>query len=336
MDTQHVINYAREIKEFITIKGCKTNNLKNIDVSFPLNTLTTVTGVSGSGKSSLVIDTLYPALAKKYNPTAKYGSIENTEKITEVILVDQISVQGSIRSTLVTYTKIFDKIRAVFAKTKQAKTLGFTASRFSYNNKEGRCNQCEGKGIKKVAMHFLSDLEIVCEACGGSRYNEQTLSVKFKSLSIAEVLNLTVDEAIEFFEFYKPVYTVLKMLSEVGLGYIRLSQRLDTFSGGELQRLKLSRELSRNTKDGHTVYILDEPTTGLHFDDIRKLIITLHKLIDNNSTAILVEHHPDIMRSSDHIIDMGLEGGYDGGEIIIEGSIDYVKAQKKGYTYLSL
>ncbi len=328
-----VINRNREITEFVKINGCETNNLKNIDVVFPLNTLTVVTGVSGSGKSSLVIDTLYPALINKYSPTAKYKSVENIDSVSEVILVDQISVQGSIRSTLVTYTKIFDKIRMIFSKTKQAKILGFKASRFSYNNKEGRCNQCDGKGIKKVAMHFLSDLEIVCETCHGSRYNEQTLGIKFKGLNISEVLNLTVDEAISFFDFYKPIHNVLVMLSEVGLGYIRLSQRLDTFSGGEKQRLKLSRELSRNTKEGHTIYILDEPTTGLHFDDIRKLVITIHKLIDNNSTAILVEHHPDVMRSADHIIDMGLEGGYDGGSIIVEGNIDYIKNKKIGYTY---
>lgn len=328
-----VIETSRISEKSIKLFGCKTNNLKNIDVEFPLNVITTVTGVSGSGKSSLVVDTLYPAISKTKNRYAKYDKAEELHKIDDVILVDQISVQGSITSTLVTYTKIFDKIRQVFAKTVEAKKKGYNAPRFSYNNKEGRCGLCGGKGIKKVAMHFLSDLEIICEECGGSRYNEETLSVKFKGFTIADVLKQTVDEAIEFFDFHKNVSDTLRLLSEVGLGYIRLNQRLDTFSGGELQRLKLARELSRKKGEGHFVYILDEPTTGLHFDDVRKLIIALNKLVDNGHTVILVEHHPDIMRSSDHIIDMGLEGGNNGGNVISIGTPNEIKRNKIGYTW---
>ncbi len=322
-----------ENTEYIKIENVSTNNLKNVTVEFPLRKIVTVTGVSGSGKSSLVIDSLYPALANKKNIYAEYGNIIIPESITDAILVDQISIQGSIRSNLASYSKVFEKIRQNFAKTQTARLKGFTYNRFSFNNKEGRCNICEGKGIRKVAMHFLSDMEITCEACNGTRYNDETLLVRFKSLNIAEVLNLTVDEAIEFFDFDVSIKRVLTVMSEVGLSYIKLNQRLDTFSGGELQRLKLATELSKRGKGGHTVYIFDEPTTGLHFDDVNKLLIALNKLVDKGNSVIIIEHNPDVIKASDYIIDIGLEGGINGGEVIATGTLEEIIEQKKGYTW---
>ncbi len=320
--------------ESIKLKNVSTNNLKNINIEIPLEKIVVVTGVSGSGKSSLIIDTLYPALKKrKLNQYSIYEEAYIPKIISDTILVDQISIVGSIRSTLVSYSKIFDKIRNIFAKTQTARAKGFSAGRFSYNAKEGRCNICEGKGIRKIAMHFLSDMEIVCEACGGKRYNDETLSVRFKSLNIAEVLELTVDEALEFFEFDKSITKTLLIMSEVGLGYIKLSQRLDTFSGGELQRLKLSTELSKKQSDEHIVYILDEPTTGLHFDDVSKLLVALNKLVDKGHSVIIIEHNPDVIRAADYIIDLGLDGGINGGEIIAKGTVKEILEMKKGYTW---
>ena len=323
-----------ENSDSIKLKNVSTNNLKNIDIEIPLKKIVVVTGVSGSGKSSLIIDTLYPSLKKrKLNQYSKYESVYIPDIISDTILVDQISIVGSIRSTLASYSKVFDKIRNIFAKTQTARAKGFAAGRFSYNAKEGRCNICEGKGIRKIAMHFLSDMEIVCEVCGGKRYNDETLSVRFKSLNIAEVLELTVDEALEFFEFDKSITKTLSIMSEVGLGYIKLSQRLDTFSGGELQRLKLSTELSKKQSDEHIVYILDEPTTGLHFDDVNKLLIALNKLVDKGHSVIIIEHNPDVIRAADYIIDLGLDGGINGGEIIAKGTVKEILEMKKGYTW---
>ena len=324
----------KENTEMIKLKNVSTNNLKNIDIEIPLKKIVVVTGVSGSGKSSLIIDTLYPALKKrKLNQYSKYESAYIPDIISDTILVDQISIVGSIRSTLISYSKVFDKIRNIFAKTQIARAKGFSAGRFSYNGKEGRCNICEGKGIRKIAMHFLSDMEIICEACGGKRYNDETLSVRFKSLNIAEVLELTVDEALKFFDFDKSITKTLSVMSEVGLGYIKLSQRLDTFSGGELQRLKLSTELSKKQEGEHIVYILDEPTTGLHFDDVNKLLIALNKLVDKGHSVIIIEHNPDVIRASDYIIDLGLDGGLNGGEIIAKGTVEEILEMKKGYTW---
>ena len=324
----------KENTEMIKLKNVSTNNLKNIDIEIPLKKIVVVTGVSGSGKSSLIIDTLYPALKKrKLNQYSKYESAYIPDIISDAILVDQISIVGSIRSTLISYSKVFDKIRNIFAKTQIARAKGFSAGRFSYNGKEGRCNICEGKGIRKIAMHFLSDMEIICEACGGKRYNDETLSVRFKSLNIAEVLELTVDEALKFFDFDKSITKTLSVMSEVGLGYIKLSQRLDTFSGGELQRLKLSTELSKKQDGEHIVYILDEPTTGLHFDDVNKLLIALNKLVDKGHSVIIIEHNPDVIRAADYIIDLGLDGGLNGGEIIAKGTVEEILEMKKGYTW---
>ena len=324
----------KENTEMIKLKNVSTNNLKNIDIEIPLKKIVVVTGVSGSGKSSLIIDTLYPALKKrKLNQYSKYESAYIPDIISDTILVDQISIVGSIRSTLISYSKVFDKIRNIFAKTQIARAKGFSAGRFSYNGKEGRCNICEGKGIRKIAMHFLSDMEIICEACGGKRYNDETLSVRFKSLNIAEVLELTVDEALKFFDFDKSITKTLSVMSEVGLGYIKLSQRLDTFSGGELQRLKLSTELSKKQDGEHIVYILDEPTTGLHFDDVNKLLIALNKLVDKGHSVIIIEHNPDVIRAADYIIDLGLDGGLNGGEIIAKGTVEEILEMKKGYTW---
>lgn len=320
--------------EYIKIRGANNNNLKNIDVDFPLQKITVVTGVSGSGKSSLVIDTLYEALKnKKRRKPETIKNIEIPDSITDTILVDQISIQGSIYSNLASYSKIFDKIRQTFAKTSVAKQKGFTHSRFSFSNKEGRCNQCDGKGIRQIAMHFLSDMEITCEACGGKRYNDETLTVRFKGLNIAEVLELTVEEAIEFFDFDNTVKNTLTVMKDVGMPYIKLSQRLDTFSGGELQRLKLASELSKKYKGESIVYILDEPTTGLHFDDVNKLLIALDKLANKGHTIIIIEHNPDVIKFADHIIDIGLEGGAYGGEILASGTLEEVINAKKGYTY---
>ena len=324
----------KENTEMIKLKNVSTNNLKNIDIEIPLKKIVVVTGVSGSGKSSLIIDTLYPALKKrKLNQYSKYESAYIPDIISDTILVDQISIVGSIRSTLISYSKVFDKIRNIFAKTQIARAKGFSAGRFSYNGKEGRCNICEGKGIRKIAMHFLSDMEIICEACGGKRYNDETLSVRFKSLNIAEVLELTVDEALKFFDFDKSITKTLSVMSEVGLGYIKLSQRLDTFSGGELQRLKLSTELSKKQEGEHIVYILDEPTTGLHFDDVNKLLIALNKLVDKGHSVIIIEHNPDVIRAADYIIDLGLDGGLNGGEIIAKVTVEEILEMKKGYTW---
>ena len=324
----------KENTEMIKLKNVSTNNLKNIDIEIPLKKIVVVAGVSGSGKSSLIIDTLYPALKKrKLNQYSKYESAYIPDIISDTILVDQISIVGSIRSTLISYSKVFDKIRNIFAKTQIARAKGFSAGRFSYNGKEGRCNICEGKGIRKIPMHFLSDMEIICEACGGKRYNDETLSVRFKSLNIAEVLELTVDEALKFFDFDKSITKTLSVMSEVGLGYIKLSQRLDTFSGGELQRLKLSTELSKKQDGEHIVYILDEPTTGLHFDDVNKLLIALNKLVDKGHSVIIIEHNPDVIRAADYIIDLGLDGGLNGGEIIAKGTVEEILEMKKGYTW---
>ena len=324
----------KENTEMIKLKNVSTNNLKNIDIEIPLKKIVVVTGVSGSGKSSLIIDTLYPALKKrKLNQYSKYERAYIPDIISDTILVDQISIVGSIRSTLISYSKVFDKIRNIFAKTQIARAKGFSAGRFSYNGKEGRCNICEGKGIRKIPMHFLSDMEIICEACGGKRYNDETLSVRFKSLNIAEVLELTVDEALKFFDFDKSITKTLSVMSEVGLGYIKLSQRLDTFSGGELQRLKLSTELSKKQDGEHIVYILDEPTTGLHFDDVNKLLIALNKLVDKGHSVIIIEHNPDVIRAADYIIDLGLDGGLNGGEIIAKGTVEEILEMKKGYTW---
>ncbi len=323
-----------EETECIKLKNVSTNNLKNIDADIPLKKIVIVTGVSGSGKSSLIIDTLYPALKKRrLNQYSKFEDIDIPSIVSDAVLVDQISIVGSIRSTLVSYSKIFDKIRNIFAKTNAAKAKGFSAGRFSYNGKDGRCSICEGKGIRKISMHFLSDMEIVCEACGGKRYNDETLSVRFKSLNIAEVLELTVDEAAEFFDFDRSILKTLSIMSEVGLGYIKLSQRLDTFSGGELQRLKLASELSKKQDGEHIVYIFDEPTTGLHFDDVNKLLIALNKLAEKGHSVIIIEHNPDVIKAADYIIDLGLDGGINGGEIIAKGTPEEILQMKKGYTW---
>ena len=318
----------------IKITNVVTNNLKNVTAEFPLGKLVVVTGVSGSGKSSLVTDTLYAALTNKpKNSYLVYDEVFIPSYVSDAILIDQISIQGSIRSNLASYSKVFDKIRHIFAKTQMARSKGFLYNRFTFNNKEGRCNICEGKGIRKISMHFLSDMEIVCEACGGKRYNDETLSVYFKSLNIADVLDMTVKEALVFFDFDASIKRVFNIMVDVGLSYIKLSQRLDTFSGGELQRLKLATELSKKSKGEHIVYIFDEPTTGLHFDDVNKLLIAINKLVDNGHSVIIIEHNPDVMRAADHIIDMGPLGGYNGGEIIATGTVTDIVEAKAGYTW---
>lgn len=322
----------------LLLSGVRTNNLKGVDLRLPLGTFCCISGVSGSGKSSLILDTLYPALKSELKGSPRlidsYDDISFSSEVrpSSVIVVDQIGVSGSIRSTLVSFLKIFSSIRRIFAKTPVAKAKGFGASRFTYNGKEGSCKICEGRGFVKVAMHFLSDVEVQCEECRGRRYNDETLAVKFKGLSIADVFELSVSEGAEFFENHKAIRKALRLLEDVGLSYLKLGQRLDTLSGGELQRLKLSRELAKNSRGAHTLYILDEPTTGLHFDDVRKLIAVINRLVDKGNSCVVIEHSPELISACDYVIDMGPEGGDAGGSIIAEGSPAELKARGVGHT----
>jgi len=311
-------------EKFLKIFGCSQYNLKNIDVFFPLGKFVVVTGVSGSGKSTLLVETLYPALKKYFDPSShvspgKFEKLEGTEFIDKVILIDQSPIGRTPRSNPATYTKVFDLIRDVFAQTKDAKILGFKKSRFSFNLKGGRCEACEGQGQVKIEMQFMNDIWINCEVCNGTRYNNRTLEVHFRGKTIAEVLKMSVTEAIEFFHGYNQIVRKLETLKEVGLGYIELGQPATTLSGGEAQRVKLSAEL--NKKDtGSTLYILDEPTTGLHFDDVQKLLNVLTKLVDKGNTVIVIEHNMDVIKNADWIIDLGPESGDAGGRIVAQGT----------------
>ncbi len=323
----------------LTLKGAKQNNLKNITVSFPLGTFITVSGVSGSGKSSLIMDTLYPAISNKLKKSrleeGDYDSIDGIENIDNILQIDQSPIGRSVRSTPATYTKVFDEIRKFYAKLPDARIRGYTASRFSYNvsskNNGGRCETCQGLGIIKVEMQFLPDAYIVCEDCKGKRYNSETLEVKYKGKSIYDVLDMTVSDAIELFENIPSIVRALNVLEKVGLGYLKLGQPATTLSGGEAQRIKLSSEL-RKRFSGHTLYIFDEPTTGLHMDDIKKLIKILNELVDKNNTIIVIEHNMEIIKSSDWIIDLGPEGGNGGGILLFEGTPEDIIKVEKSYT----
>ncbi|MCI6998338.1 MAG: excinuclease ABC subunit UvrA [Eubacterium sp.] len=320
---------------WLTVRGAKQNNLKNIDVKFPLGVLTCVTGVSGSGKSSLVNEILYKSLAKKLNRArtipGEHRCIEGMEDLDKVINIDQSPIGRTPRSNPATYTGVFDQIRDLFAATADAKARGYKKGRFSFNVKGGRCEACSGDGIIKIEMHFLPDVYVPCEVCQGKRYNRETLEVKYKGKSIYDVLNMTVEEAVKFFENVPSIRRKIETLNDVGLSYIRLGQPSTTLSGGEAQRVKLATELSRRST-GKTVYILDEPTTGLHFADVHKLIDILRRLAEGGNTVIVIEHNLDVIKTADYIIDIGPEGGDRGGTVIAQGTPEEVAKNPVSYT----
>ncbi|MGH8185159.1 MAG: excinuclease ABC subunit UvrA, partial [Steroidobacteraceae bacterium] len=315
------------LKGDLVIRGARANNLKNIDVTIPLGTLTAVTGVSGSGKSTLVNDILYRSLAKSiYRSTTDPGAhdrIEGTGLVDKVIEIDQSPIGRTPRSNPATYTGMFTFIRELFAMLPEARTRGFKPGRFSFNVKGGRCEACQGDGVIAIEMHFLPDVYVTCEQCKGRRYNRETLEIRYRGKSIAEMLDLTVDQAAPLLENFPPIASKLRTLQEVGLGYIELGQSATTLSGGEAQRVKLARELSRRST-GRTLYILDEPTTGLHFEDTRKLLDVLNKLVDQGNTVVVIEHNLDVIRSADFLIDLGPEGGAGGGRLVAAGTPEEV------------
>jgi len=320
----------------LKIFGCNQYNLKNIDVEFPLGKLVAITGVSGSGKSTLLVETLYPALQKELNPNYRgeatgYKKIEGLENVDKAILIDQSPIGRTPRSNPATYTGVFDHIRDVFTSTHDAKTAGYKKGRFSFNVRGGRCEACEGQGQIKIEMQFMSDIWVTCEVCHGRRYNAQTLEVTYRGKNIADVLAMTVDEALEFFHAHSKIMSKLETLSMVGLGYIELGQPATTLSGGEAQRVKLSTELSRRAT-GHTIYILDEPTTGLHFADVEKLMKVLKLLVQKGNSVFIIEHNPDVVKNSDWIIDLGPEGGDAGGKIVAKGTVKDIQKVKTSYT----
>ena len=320
---------------WITVQGAQENNLKNIDVDFPLGVMTVVTGVSGSGKSSLVNEILYKHLAKKLNRArtipGKHKGIKGVEQLDKVIAIDQSPIGRTPRSNPATYTGVFDQIRDLFAATADAKAKGYSKGRFSFNVKGGRCEACSGDGIIKIEMHFLPDVYVPCEVCGGKRYNRETLDVKYKGKSIYDVLDMTVEEALPFFENVPSIRRKIETLNDVGLSYVKLGQPSTELSGGEAQRIKLATELSRRST-GKTIYILDEPTTGLHFADVQKLVEILQKLTEGGNTVVVIEHNLDVIKTADYIIDIGPEGGDGGGTVIAKGTPEEVAANPASYT----
>ena len=325
----------RKATKEIVLKNAKGNNLKNVTAHIPLEVLTVVTGVSGSGKSTLINQTLFPELHNRLNKGKLYplenGGIDGLENLEKVIDIDQSPIGRTPRSNTATYTKIFDDIRDLFAQTNDAKVRGYTKGRFSFNVKGGRCEACSGAGINKIEMNFLPDVYVECEVCKGKRYNRETLEVQYKGKSIADVLEMTVEEAYEFFKNIPSLERKLQTLMDVGMNYIQLGQPATTLSGGEAQRIKLATELSKMSR-GKTIYILDEPTTGLHFEDIRKLLEVLNRLVDKGNTVLVIEHNLDVIKVADHILDIGPEGGYKGGQIIAEGTPEEIAENEGSWT----
>ena len=319
----------------LVLRGCKGNNLKGVDVSFPLSRMIAVTGVSGSGKSTLINQTLYPILSQYFYRSLKaplaYDSIEGIEHIDKVIAVDQSPIGRTPRSNPATYTGVFTDIRNLFAQLPESKIRSWKAGRFSFNNAGGRCEECSGNGYKTLQMNFLANVYVPCEICGGKRYNRETLEARFKGKTIADVLDMTINQAVEFFESQPYILKKIKTLQDVGLGYIKLGQSSTTLSGGESQRIKLATELARPST-GKTLYILDEPTTGLHFEDVRILMGVLHQLVNKGNTVIIIEHNPDVIRSCDYLIDMGPDGGRDGGMVVATGTVDEIRNNPNSLT----
>jgi excinuclease ABC subunit A len=321
--------------KLLTLKGAAGNNLQKVDVDFPLGKFIVVTGVSGSGKSTLINETLYPILSKhafhsKLTPL-EYKSVKGLEHIDKVIEIDQSPIGRTPRSNPATYCGFFSDIRTLFASLPESKVRGYNVGRFSFNVKTGRCNVCEGGGMKVIEMNFLPDVYVHCEKCNGKRYNKETLEILYKGKSISDVLDMTVEEAVEFFQSVPYIYRKIKVLQEVGLGYVTLGQSAVTLSGGEAQRIKLSTELAKRDT-GKTFYILDEPTTGLHFEDIKHLLDVLNRLVDRGNTVLVIEHNLDVVKVADHIIDLGPEGGDGGGKILFEGTPEQLIKNKTSHT----
>jgi Excinuclease ATPase subunit len=335
----HTIEIPKERRKgngsHLVLKGATGNNLKDIDCSISLGTFVCVTGVSGSGKSTLINETLFPILSRKLyksNVVAlPYKSVNGIQHIDKVIDIDQSPIGRTPRSNPATYTGLFTIVRDLFTELPEAKIRGYKAGRFSFNVKGGRCEGCEGDGVRRIEMNFLPDVYVFCDVCGGKRYNRETLEVHYKGKSISDVLEMTVEEALGLFSELPRLHRKLQTLHDVGLGYIRLGQQATTLSGGEAQRVKLSTELSK-IGTGKTLYILDEPTTGLHFEDIRMLLSVLNKLVDKGNTVIVIEHNLDVIKTADFIIDLGPEGGDAGGSIIAEGTPEEVAMNRKSYT----
>ena len=321
--------------KYIEVVGATEHNLKNINVKFPLGLFTCVTGVSGSGKSTLVNEILYKTIAKEINKSnekpGKCKNIKGIENIDKIINIDQSPIGRTPRSNPATYTGVFDIIRDIFAGTNEAKMRGYPKGRFSFNVPGGRCESCSGDGLLKIEMHFLPDIYVPCEVCNGKRYNHETLEVKYKGKTIADVLDMTVEEALVFFENIPKIKQKIQTLYDVGLGYIKLGQPSTTLSGGEAQRVKLATELSKRAT-GKTLYILDEPTTGLHIADVHKLVNILQRLVDTGNSIIVIEHNLDLIKTCDHIIDLGPEGGDGGGEVIAIGTPEQIVKNEKSYT----
>jgi len=324
-----------DLSQVIEIRGAKENNLKNINVRIPLGFFVCVTGVSGSGKSTLVNQILVRALKRKlYNSREKPGQFDRlvgTQHIDKVIEIDQSPIGRTPRSNPATYVGVFDLIRQLYAKTREAKIRGFTPSRFSFNNKGGRCEDCQGQGTKRIEMHFLPDIYVTCDACKGARYNRETLEIRYRGKNIADILDLRVDEARLFFDSFAKIKQLLHSLREVGLGYITLGQASTTLSGGEAQRIKLAAELGKTPAD-HTLFILDEPTTGLHFEDIHKLLHVLNRLVEQGNTVLVIEHNLDVIKMADWIVDLGPEGGDDGGEVVAAGTPEEIANNQNSFT----